>query len=64
MDNDIENQKFQLYDDNADTSTLRVLVQANEASTAFDNYTKFESLLSLDFISKVYYLQESFTEYY
>ena len=30
VDNDIENQKYQISDDDADTSTLRVLVQANE----------------------------------
>jgi len=64
VDNDIENQKFQLSDDDADTSTLRVLVQANEQSTAFDNYTKFESLLNVDSDSKVYYLQENANEYY
>jgi len=64
VDNDIENQKFQLSDDDADTSTLRVLVQANEESTAFDNYTKFESLLNVDADSKVYYLQENANEYY
>ncbi len=64
VDNDIENQKFQLSDDDADTSTLRVLVQANEESTAFDNYTKFESLLNVDSDSKVYYLQENANEYY
>ena len=64
VDNDIENQKFQLSDEDADTSTLRVLVQANEESTAFDNYTKFESLLNVDSDSKVYYLQENANEYY
>ena len=64
VDNDIENQKFQLSDEDADTSTLRVLVQANEESTAFDNYTKFESLLNVDADSKVYYLQENANEYY
>ena len=64
VDNDIENQKFQLSDDDADTSTLRVLVQANEESSAFDNYTQFESLLNVNSTSKVYYLQENSNEYY
>tara|TARA_B100001057_G_scaffold23735_1_gene21935 strand:- start:6217 stop:8085 length:1869 start_codon:yes stop_codon:yes gene_type:complete len=64
VDNDIENQKFQLSDDDADTSTLRVLVQANEESSAFDNYTQFESLLNVNATSKVYYLQENSNEYY
>ena len=48
VDNDIENQKFQLSDKDADTSTLRVRVQDNEESTSFDIYTKFESLKNVD----------------
>ena len=64
VDNDIENQKFQLSDYDADTSTLRVRVQANEESTAFDVYTKFESLKGIDSTSKVYYLQENPSGYY
>ena len=46
VDNDIENQKFQLSDKDADTSTLRVRVQETQGSTAFEVYTKFETLLS------------------
>ena len=64
VDNDIENQKFQLSDFNADTSSLRVRVQANEESTSFDIYTKFESLKNVDASSKVYYLQENPNGYY
>lgn len=64
VDNDIENQKYQISDDDADTSTLRVLIQANESSTAYDNYTKFESLINVDSSSRVYYLQENSNEYY
>lgn len=64
VDNDIENQKFQLSDFNADTSSLRVRVQENEESTGFDIYTKFESLKNVDASSKVYYLQENASEYY
>ena len=67
VDNDIENQKFQVSDIDADTSTLRVRVQENEQSTAFDIFTKFESLLNVDSTSKVYYIQEnadSFFEVY
>ena len=64
VDNDIENQKFQLSDDDADTSTLRVLVQANELSTSYDNYTQFESLLNVDSSSRVYYIQENSNEFY
>ena len=64
VDNDIENQKFQLSDIDADSSTLRVRVQANEESTAFDVYTKFETLKGVDSTSKVYYLQENPSGYY
>jgi len=64
VDNDIENQKFQLSDYDSDTSTLRVRVQANEESTAFDVYTKFETLKGVDSTSKVYYLQENPSGYY
>ena len=64
VDNDIENQKFQLSDSDADTSTLRVRVQENEESTAFDIYTRFETLLGVDSSSKVYYLQENAGNYY
>jgi hypothetical protein len=59
VDNDIENQKFQLTDYNADSSTLRVRVQSNEESSSFDIYTPFESLRGVDSTSKVYYLQEN-----
>jgi hypothetical protein len=64
VDNDIENQKFQLSDFDADTSTLRVRVQSNEESTSFDVYTKFETLRGVDSTSKVYYLQENPSGYY
>ena len=64
VDNDIENQKFQLSDKDADTSTLRVRVQDNEESTAFDIYTKFESLKNVDATTKVYYLQENSNEFF
>ena len=64
VDNDIENQKFQLSDDHADTSTLRVRVQENEESTAFDIYTKFESLSTVNEETKTYYLQQNSNEYF
>ena len=64
VDNDIENQKFQLSDYDADTSTLRVRVQSNEESNSFDVYTKFESLKDVNSASKVYYLQENPSGYY
>ena len=59
VDNDIDNQKFQLADSDADTSTLRVRVQDNEKSTAYNIYTRFESLINVNSKSQVYYLQEN-----
>ena len=64
VDNDIENQKFQLTDSEADTSSLRVRVQTNENGGEFEIYTKFESLKNVDASSKVYYLQENAGGYY
>jgi len=64
VDNDIENQKFQLSDEDADTSTLRVRVQENEESSSFDIYTRFETLLNVDSTSQVYYLQENSSNYF
>ena len=62
VDNDIESQKFQLGDADADTSTLRVRVQQNEQSLTHDVYAKFESLLNIDSTSQIYYLQENPSE--
>ncbi len=64
VDNDIENQKFQLTDLNADTSTLRVRVKENDFTGGSDIYTRFESLKNVDAASKVYYLQENSSGYY
>ena len=64
VDNDIENQKYQISDEDADTSTLRVLIQANEQSSSYDNYTQFESLLNVNSSSRVFYLQENSNEYF
>ena len=64
VDNDIENQKFQLSDEDADTSTLRVRIQENSESTSYDIYTRFETLLGVDSTSKVFYLQENAGNYY
>jgi len=64
VDNDIENQKFQLGEQDGDTSTLRVRVQQNEDSLGYDVYNRFESLLNVDSVTQVYYLQENPSEYF
>ena len=64
VDNDIETQKYQIPDMDADTSTLKVTVQENENASTFDSYTQFESLLNVDANTKVYYMQENTSEKY
>jgi len=59
VDNEIENQKFQISDINADTSSLRVRIQENQDSNAFDSYIKFTTLQEIDSLSQVYHLQEN-----
>mgnify|MGYP000973357708 CR=1 FL=1 len=59
VDNDIENQKFQLSDVNADTSSLRVRIQENQDSNAFDSYIRFTTLQEISSLSQVYHLQEN-----
>jgi len=64
VDNSIENQKFQIADKDVDTSTLRVRVQANEESSAFDIYTLFTTLLNVVSDTKIYHLQENANGFY
>jgi len=64
VDNDIESQKFQIPDMDADVSTLRVRVQQNERTESYDVYSKFESLLNVDSTSQIYYTQENTSEKY
>jgi len=59
VDNEIENQKFQLSDANADTSSLRIRIQENQDSNSFDSYIKFTTLQEIDSTSQVYHLQEN-----
>ena len=59
VDNDIESQKFQITDEDVDTSTLRVRVQENEEALSYDVYSRFESLLNVDSASQIYYHQEN-----
>jgi len=64
VDNDIENQKFQLSNTNADTSSLRVRVQENQDSNSFDSYQQFTTLQQVDSTSQVYHLQENSSGFY
>ena len=64
VDNDIENQKFQISDTDADTSSLRVRVQQNQTSSSFDSYQQFTTLQEVASTSQVYHLQENSSGYY
>jgi len=64
VDNDIESQKFQIPDMDADISSLRVRVQQNENTESYDVYSRFESLLNIDSASQIYYVQENTSEKY
>jgi hypothetical protein len=64
VDNDIENQKFQLLDQTADTSTARVRVRQNQESSRYDIYTRFDTIQNIKSDSQVYHLQENSAGYY
>ncbi len=64
VDNDIQNQKFQISDADADTSSLRVRVQNNQQSERFDTYQLFTSLQDVVSDTQVYHLQENSSGYY
>ena len=64
VDNDISIQKHQIPHKNVDTGTLRVRVQANEESSSYDIYSKFETLLSVDSTTKIFHLQENSNGFY
>ena len=64
VDNDIENQKFQISDADADTSSLRVRVQNNQQSQTFDTYQLFTTLQDVVSDTQVYHLQENSSGFY
>ena len=51
-------QKFIINDEQADTSTLKVIVQNSSSDTTQSTYTKSDTLTELDSTSKIYFLQE------
>jgi len=64
VDNDIQNQKFQISDADADTSSLRVRVQNNQQSERFDTYQLFTTLQDVVSDTQVYHLQENSSGFY
>lgn len=57
-------QTFTIPNPVVDTSTIRVLVQENAQTTAFEVYTASETILSINGTSKVYFLKELDNQYY
>jgi len=54
-----ENQRFEIPDEDIDTTTMRVRIKANDNSTAYTIYTQFTTLASVDSTSNVYFIQEN-----
>ena len=52
-------QKFIIPSEQADTSTLKVIIQNSSSDTTQNTYTKSDTLTELDSTSKVYFLQEN-----
>ena len=52
-------QKFIIPNEQADTTTLNVIVQNSSSDTTQNTYTKSQTLTELDSTSKVYFLQET-----
>ena len=64
VNNNINNQKFQLSDTDADTSTLQVSVKQNAGDTTGEVYSLFENIADVRSDSQVYWLQENANEFY
>lgn len=59
IDEYMQNQKFEIPDEDADLTTMRVRIKANDNSTSYDIYTPFTTLTSVGSDSKVYFYQEN-----
>jgi len=59
IDEYLPNQKFEIPDEDIDTTTMRVRIRAHDNSTSHDIYTLFTELTDVNSNSKVYFLQEN-----
>lgn len=59
IDEYMETQRFEIPDEDIDTSTIRVRIRANDNSSNHDIYTQFTTLANVDSNSKVYFIQEN-----
>ena len=59
VDEYLESQKFEIPDEDIDTSTIRVRIRANDNSSSHDIYTQFNTLANIDGNSKIYFIQEN-----
>ena len=64
VNNIVPNQKFQLNDTDADTSTLIVKVKANDNAFNEETYSVYSDISKVYSDSKVYWLQQNANEYY
>lgn len=59
VDELLDNQKFEIPDEDADISTLRIRVRENDNSTQYTLYTRATDLSNVDSSSKIFFLQEN-----
>lgn len=59
VDESIDNQKFEVPDDNVDTATMRIRIKANAESSEYAIYTRFSTLVDINSTSQIYFLQEN-----
>ena len=64
VDRYIENQKFEIPDEDVDTSTLRVRIKENNNTSNYEVYTRFSTLVNVTSSSKVFFLQENSSSRY
>ena len=59
IDEYMETQKFEIPDEDIDTTTIRVRIKANDNSSKYDIYTQFTTLANINSNSKVFFIQEN-----
>ena len=64
IDDSKPNQRFILPNDGIDTSTIRVNIRENAASTTIEEYALVDNILGITSTSKIYLIQETTDEKY
>jgi hypothetical protein len=64
VDNSTSNQRFDIPDNNIDTTTMIVRVRENQEAESYKIYKQFTSFVSPDGNSNIFFLQENNSGYY